>query len=274
MALLAWLESGGVDRVGGRRSALVPGRRTAARRRRAHLWLLLLFFVPFLIVLNISFSEVVWRYRRTSPSSAGTTVHPRCDLHWSATASCSPTRSTSSSYLNSIKVASISTLLCLLIGYPMAYAIARSTPTTRTVLLMLVVLPFWTSLPAARVRLDRPAEGQRRHQQRVAVAGPDHEPLHSCRPTSPMYIGIVYSYLPFLILPLYANLEKHELALLEAAEDLGAAPWQAFYKITLPLSRTVFSPARCWCSSRRSASTSFRRCSAARTADDRPGAVG
>ena len=141
-------------------------------------------------------------------------------------------------FLNSIKVAFISTLLCLLIGYPMAYGIARAKPTTRNVLLLLVILPFWTSLLLrvyAWIGLLK-ANGVINNVLMCARASFMSRLTMLYTPFA-MYVGIVYSYLPFLILPLYANLEKMDWQLLEAAEDLGCRPWQAFYKITLPLSR-------------------------------------
>jgi putrescine transport system permease protein len=142
-----------------------------------------------------------------------------------------------SAFLNSIKVAFISTLLCLLIGYPIAYGIARSTATTRNILLLLVVLPFWTSLLLRVYAWIGLLKANGVINNVLIWLGVIHEPITMLYTPFAMYVGIVYSYLPFLILPLYANLEKMDWQLLEAAEDLGCRPWQAFYKITLPLSR-------------------------------------
>jgi putrescine transport system permease protein len=140
-------------------------------------------------------------------------------------------------FLNSIKVAFISTVLCLLIGYPMAYGIARAKPATRNVLLLLVILPFWTSLLLRVYAWIGLLKANGVINNVLIWLGVIHEPLAMLYTPFAMYVGIVYSYLPFLILPLYANLEKMDWQLLEAAEDLGCRPWQAFYKITLPLSR-------------------------------------
>jgi putrescine transport system permease protein len=133
-------------------------------------------------------------------------------------------------------VATISTILCLLIGYPIAYSIARSAPSTRNILMLMIVLPFWTSF-LLRVYAWIGILKQNGLLNNVLIwLGVIHEPLQIMQTYTAVYIGIVYSYLPFMILPLYANLEKMDLTLLEAASDLGCKPWQAFYKITLPLS--------------------------------------
>jgi putrescine transport system permease protein len=139
-------------------------------------------------------------------------------------------------YLNSIMVAAISTVLCLLIGYPIAYSVARSSPSSRNILMLMIVLPFWTSF-LLRVYAWIGILKQNGLLNNVLIwLGVIHEPLQIMQTYTAVYIGIVYSYLPFMILPLYANLEKMDLTLLEAASDLGCKPWQAFYKITLPLS--------------------------------------
>jgi putrescine transport system permease protein len=139
-------------------------------------------------------------------------------------------------FLSSLKVAGISTLFCLLIGYPMAYAIARTDAKWRNILLMLVILPFWTSF-LLRVYAWIGLLGNNGVINRMLMyIGIIDEPLVMLQTDFAMYIGIVYSYLPFMILPLYSNLEKHDPALLEAAVDLGCRPWRAFMHVTLPLS--------------------------------------
>jgi putrescine transport system permease protein len=140
-------------------------------------------------------------------------------------------------FLNSIKVAFISTVFCFLIGYPMAYGIARAQASTRNLLLLLVILPFWTSLLLRVYAWIGLLKANGVINNILIWLGVIHEPLTMLYTPFAMYIGIVYSYLPFFILPMYANLEKMDWELLEAAEDLGCRPWQAFYKITLPLSR-------------------------------------
>jgi putrescine transport system permease protein len=215
-----------LSQAGGRR--LVAGVPT--------LWLLLLFLVPFLIVFRISFSEVRLAIPPYTPLISWHHGSPSLDLHLSAYSFLFTDSLYVSSYLYSLKVAAVSTLCCLLIGYPMAYAIARSTPATRTVLLMLIVLPFWTSFLLRVYAWIGLLNNNGVINNVLLYLGLIKHPLVLMQTDFAVYIGIVYSYLPFMILPLYANLEKHDLALLEAAADLGARPLRAFLRITLPQS--------------------------------------
>ncbi len=137
-------------------------------------------------------------------------------------------------YLSSVKVAAISTFIALLVGYPMAYAIARSKH--RNLLLVLVMLPFWTSFLIriyAWMGLLRPTGLINTALQSLGLI---EAPLVMLNTQGAVYLGIVYGYLPFMVLPLYARLERQDPALLEAAADLGAKPWRAFLSVTLPLS--------------------------------------
>jgi len=203
-----------------------------------YLWLLVFFLIPFLIVLKISFAEF-------SPLG-----RPPFDpiLSWAAEGAIQLKLQLASytyllheplyvsAWLYSIKVAAISTVLCLLIGYPMAYAIARSSPSSRNIFLMLVILPFWTSFLLrvyAWIGLLKTDGVINNVLQALHII---NEPLGMMNTSFAVYIGIVYSYLPFMILPLYSNLEKHDLTLLEAAQDLGSGPIRSFLRITLPLS--------------------------------------
>jgi putrescine transport system permease protein len=157
-------------------------------------------------------------------------------VHWSAYKFLFTDSLYVSSYLYSLKVAAVSMLCCLLIGYPMAYAIARSAPASRSVLLMLIVLPFWTSfLLRVYAWIGLLQNNGVINNVLLSLHVIEH-PLALLQTDFAVYIGIVYSYLPFMILPLYANLEKHDPALLEAAADLGARPLTAFLRITLPQS--------------------------------------
>lgn len=201
-----------------------------------YLWLLLFFAIPFLIVLKISFSEVrlaippyapLWEWISETKMSLL--------LNFANYKFLFTDELYASTYLYSVKVAAISTIFCLLVGYPMSYAIARSTPTMRNFYLMLIILPFWTSFLLrvyAWVGLLK-TDGVINN---YLLAPLGIEPLTMLYTDFAVYIGIVYSYLPFMILPLYSNLEKHDLTLLEAAEDLGASPTTAFLRVTLPLS--------------------------------------
>jgi putrescine transport system permease protein len=139
-------------------------------------------------------------------------------------------------FLYSIKVAAISTVLCLLVGYPMAYAIARCKPSTRNLMLMLIILPFWTSFLLRVYAWIGLLKTNGVINNTLIALGIIDQPLTLLYTDFAVYVGIVYSYLPFMILPLYANLEKHDLTLLEAAADLGASPTKTFFRVTLPLS--------------------------------------
>jgi putrescine transport system permease protein len=201
-------------------------------------WLVLFFVVPFVIVLKISFSDIdlaIPPYKPLIEWVGKNSMAIKVNFNNYAFLF------TDSLYLrafcNSVKVAFVSTLLCLLIGYPMAYGIARAKPQARSVLLLLVILPFWTSLLLRVYAWIGLFKANGVINNILIGFGIIHNPLTMLYTPFAMYTGIVYSYLPFLILPLYANLEKMDWQLLEAAEDLGCRPWQAFYKITLPLSR-------------------------------------
>jgi putrescine transport system permease protein len=200
------------------------------------LWLTGLFLVPFLIVLKLSFSEVRLAVPPYAPLLAWVHGLPLPRLHFANYAFLFTDSLYVSSYLYSLKVAAVATLCCLLIGYPMAYAIARSRPSGRNVLLMLIVLPFWTSFLLRVYAWIGLLKGNGVINNVLLALGVIHEPLTLLQTDFAVYIGIVYAYLPFMILPLYANLEKHDLTLLEAAADLGARPIRAFLRITLPQS--------------------------------------
>lgn len=200
------------------------------------LWLLLFFLVPFLIVFKISFSEVRLAMPPYAPLFEWVNGVPRPHLRLANYAYLVTDRLYVDSYLYSIKVAAISTFCCLLIGYPMAYRIARAGSTMRNLLLMLVVLPFWTSFLLRVYAWIGLLKTNGVINNVLLSLGVIHEPLVLLQTDFAVYIGIVYSYLPFMILPLYSNLEKHDTALLEAAADLGARPFTAFRRITLPQS--------------------------------------
>ena len=202
-----------------------------------YLWLLLFFLIPFVIVLKISFSTSQIAMPPYEPLLhwAGDKVLQiklnlgnfaflvEDNLYWKA-------------YLNSIWVASVSTFFCLLLGYPIAYAIARSNPSARNILMLLIVLPFWTSFLLRVYAWIGILKNNGLLNNFLIWIGAIDQPIQMLQTDFAVYVGIVYSYLPFMILPLYANLEKMDLTLLEAAADLGCRPWQGFLKITLPLS--------------------------------------
>ena len=140
------------------------------------------------------------------------------------------------SYFYSIKTAFFSTLICLALGYPMAYAIARTSKSTQSVLLLIIILPFWTSFLLRVYALEGIIRETGLLNTALLWLGVIHHPLQIMRTTFAVYLGIIYSYLPFMVLPLFATLEKLDHSLLEAAADLGSPPWRAFLDVTLPLS--------------------------------------
>ena len=201
-------------------------------------WLVLFFVVPFLIVLKISFSDMALAIPPYKPLLEWVGKHTLAvRLNFDNYAFLFTDSLYLNAFWNSIKVAFISTVICLGLGYPMAYGMARATARTRNVLLLLVILPFWTSLLLRVYAWIGLMKANGVINNVLMASGIIHEPLTMLYTPFAMYVGIVYSYLPFLILPLYSNLEKMDWQLLEAAQDLGCRPWQAFYKITLPLSR-------------------------------------
>src|SRR5215475_8920594 len=200
------------------------------------LWLTVLFLIPFIIVFRISFSEVRLAIPPYTPLITWHHGTPSLELHGSAYSFLFTDPMYVSSYLYSLKVAAVSTVCCVLLGYPMAYAIARSGPATRPLLLMLIVLPFWTSFLLRVYAWIGLLKNNGVINNLLLSLGLINHPLALLQTDFAVYIGIVYSYLPFMILPLYSNLEKHDLSLLEAAADLGAQPFTAFRRITLPQS--------------------------------------
>ena len=202
-----------------------------------YLWLLLFFLVPFLIVFKISFSEARIAMPPYAPllEWAGNQVIA-IKLNMGNYAFLLTDDLYITSYLYSVRVAAISALLCLLIGYPMAYAIARSTPAWRSVFLLLVILPFWTSFLLRVYAWIGLLKSNGVINNVLMALGVIDTPITMMQTDFAVYIGIVYSYLPFMILPLYANLEKHDQTLVEAAADLGARPLKTFLRVTLPLS--------------------------------------
>ena len=202
-----------------------------------YLWLSLFFLAPFLIVFQISFSEsliaippysalveYVDEMLTFSLNIGNYLLMLDDDLYVIA-------------YLSSIKIAFFSTVICLLISYPMAYAIARAEPNVRNVLLMLVILPSWTSFLIRIYAWIGILKNNGLSNNMLMGMGIIDEPIRMLHTDFAVYVGIVYAYLPFMILPIYSNLIKLDGSLLEASADLGAKPWKTFLKVTLPLSR-------------------------------------
>jgi putrescine transport system permease protein len=205
-----------------------------------YLWLGFFFLVPFFIVLKISLSDLAIAMPPYVPAFNGFSEIGKfiSQLDFENYTFLASDSLYISAYLNSLRIAVISTFMLLLIGYPIALAMARAPARLRPTLLMLVILPFWTSFLIrvyAWIGILKPEGLLTVLFQAVGLLGPD-EQVNIFRTDYAVFIGVVYSYLPFMILPLYAALEKMDGTLLEAASDLGCPPWKAFWKITFPLS--------------------------------------
>ena len=199
-------------------------------------WLLIFFLAPFVIVFKISVAESLIASPPFSPlfdiaQNGALSVHLVFDNYaylWEDSLYIK-------TYVNSIRISTISTILCLLLGYPIAYAIVRSAPTTRFVLLMLIILPFWTSFLLRIYAWMGLLADQGTINNILIYFGLINRPIRLMYSEFAVHIGIVYSYLPFMILPLYANMEKLDHTIHEAAADLGARPFTTFFTVTLPL---------------------------------------
>ncbi|WP_298565379.1 ABC transporter permease subunit [uncultured Aliiroseovarius sp.] len=207
-----------------------------------YLWLLALFLVPFLIVLKISLSDTALAippYTPTLDISQGWEGIKAWwialdlenyfwlasdDLYWKA-------------YLSSLKIAIISTILTLMVGYPIAYGMSRAPDEWRPTLMMLIILPFWTSFLIRVYSWKAILSNEGLLNQLLMYLGVIQEPLVILNTNLAVYIGIVYTYLPFMVLPIYSALERLDESLLEAAEDLGCSRLKAFWLVTMPLSK-------------------------------------
>ncbi|WP_339845518.1 ABC transporter permease subunit [uncultured Halopseudomonas sp.] len=203
-----------------------------------YLWLFLFFLLPFAIVLKISFSQAAISIPPYSPLfdyaeqsltvliNLGNYIFLTEDSLYLA------------AYLGSLKVALISTIICLLLGYPMALAIARAPREKQLVYLLLVMMPTWTAILIRVYAWMGILSTNGLLNNFLMWTGLISSPLEILNTNTAVYIGVVYAYLPFMVLPLYANLVKHDHSLLEAAMDLGAGRLKAFWKVTVPLSKT------------------------------------
>ncbi|MEP3845864.1 MAG: ABC transporter permease subunit [Paracoccaceae bacterium] len=202
-----------------------------------YVWLLALFLIPFLVVLKISLSDIALSIPPYTPTMKDGFLEmfrqldlenfvflTEDDLYWKA-------------YLSSLQIAFISTVLTLIVAYPIAYAMARAPMEWRATLMMLVILPFWTSFLIRVYAWVGILSGDGYLNQFLLWIGVIDTPLTLLNTSTAVYIGIVYTYLPFMILPIYAALERMDVSLIEAAEDLGCSRLQAFWLVTWPLSR-------------------------------------
>ena len=201
-------------------------------------WMVLFFLIPFAIILKISLAEtqvaippytalVAYAEEKlTFIFNIGNYLYLLQDEMYL------------DSYLQSLRVASISTLLCLLIGYPIAWSIVHSSPSMRNVLLMLVVLPSWTSFLIRVYAWIGILKNNGLLNNFLISIGVIDQPIQMLHTDMAVYIGIVYAYLPFMILPLYTALMRMDYSLIEAASDLGARPWKTFLTVLLPLTKS------------------------------------
>jgi len=196
------------------------------------LWLAVFFLAPFLIVFGISLSRSRFGVPPYEPLIRDGAIAARPDnyvfllgdpLYLSA-------------LVNSLQIAATSAAICLLIGYPLALGIARAPQRWRSPLLLAVILPFWTSFLIRVYAWMGLLKNDGVINDALQALGVIDQPLQMLQTTFAVHLGIVYSYLPFMVLPLYASLERQDESLLEAAADLGATPWRAFWTVTFPLS--------------------------------------
>ncbi len=198
-------------------------------------WLLLFFLVPFFIIVKISISESDGiQFQDLIQTVEGVLA---IKAKWSNYTFILSDAIYAKAYWNALQYAAITTLLCLLIGYPFAYFMARAPEHRRPVLLMLVMLPFWTSFLLRIYAWKGILANNGLINTALLALGVIDQPLHIMNTSVSLTIGMVYAYLPFMILPLYAHLVKMDLRLLEASADLGAKPWETFRLITIPLSK-------------------------------------
>ena len=205
-----------------------------------YLWMALFFLTPFLIIVKISLSDTAIAMPPYTPVLEGFSAIGDflSQLDFENYVFLTEDPLYVNAYLSSLRIALISTFLLLLIGYPMALAMARASVSIRPTLVMLVILPFWTSFLIrvyAWIGILKP-EGLLTVLLQSLGLMDEGSQVQIFRTEIAVFIGIVYSYLPFMVLPLYSALEKMDGTLLEAASDLGCPPWKAFWKITFPLS--------------------------------------
>ncbi|WPO00977.1 ABC transporter permease subunit [Pseudomonas sp. MUP55] len=201
------------------------------------LWLFLFFALPFFIVLKISFAEADVAIPPYTEIYTYVEQKLQVVLNLANYSLLAGDELYIAAYLGSLKMAFFSTLLCLVIGYPMAYAIATARKEMQTVLVLLIMMPTWTAILIRVYAWMGILSNNGLLNGFLMSMGLINEPLQILNTNIAVYIGVVYSYLPFMILPLYANLVKHDQSLLEAASDLGSSTFNSFWKITVPLSK-------------------------------------
>jgi putrescine transport system permease protein len=197
-------------------------------------WLLLFFLVPFAIILKISLADPIVAQPPFTPAF---TESGELDLTADNFRFLLTDKLYAVTYLRSVVIAAIATLLCLALGFPMAYGIARARSEVRSFLLLLVVLPFWISFLLRVYAWMGLMNNHGTINNLLLALGIIDAPLQLMYTDFAVFVGLTYSYLPFMILPLYASLERLDPDFVEAAQDLGASPAQAFRDVTWPLAR-------------------------------------
>jgi len=199
-----------------------------------YLWLLVFFLAPFAIILKISLADPVIAQPPFTP-----TFNEQGDLSTSVDSFrfLFTDKLYAVTYLRSLSMAAAATILCLMLGFPMAYGIARSSPATRSLLLLLIVLPFWISFLLRVYAWMGLMNNYGVVNNLLIWLGAIDKPMQLLYTDFAVFVGLAYSYLPFMILPLYATLERMDLDLIEAAQDLGASRTRAFWDVTWPLAR-------------------------------------
>jgi putrescine transport system permease protein len=199
-----------------------------------YLWLLVFFLAPFAIILKISLADPVIAQPPFTPffDDAGNITATLDNYAFLLT-----DKLYAVTYLKSVFMAAVATMLCLALGFPMAYGIARSSESTRNLLLLLIILPFWISFLLRVYAWMGLLNNYGVINNILMWMNLIEKPIAFMYTDFAIYVGLVYSYLPFMVLPLYATLERMDLDLVEAAQDLGAKPSQAFWDVTWPLAR-------------------------------------
>ncbi len=201
-----------------------------------YLWLLACSLVPFFIILKISLVEMeISNPFGTLLSYTDGIVELKVKI--SNYVFIAQDKLYVLTYLSSIKFAAITTAFCLFIGYPFAYFMARADASIRPTLMMLVMLPFWTSFLLRIYAWKGMLANNGIVNQFLLATGLIDTPIHMMNTSFSLMVGMVYTYLPFMILPLYSNLVKMDVRYIEAAADLGSTPWSTFWRITVPLSK-------------------------------------
>ena len=200
------------------------------------IWLFLFFMLPFFLVMKISFSEAALSIPPYSEIYTFAEQKFQLLLNIGNYTLLGEDELYLSAYLGSLKVAALSTLMCLVIGFPMAYAITKTGKETQNVLLLLIMMPTWTAILIRVYAWMGILSNNGLLNTFLMWTGLTDHPIEILNTNTAVYIGVVYAYLPFMVLPLYAVLERQQHDLLEAAADLGCTPIEAFWRVTFPLS--------------------------------------